>query len=291
MHFKDPTKKILDIYLFSDIHNELVNADADPANRYYIPRPSPFHPNTFNLLLLAGDNFRVNAEHSTKVFLRLISEQFDAVVIVLGNHEFYLGKLFHSVDKLKSYVDDLGLNNVRVIENEYQKLTFNNFSVGILGGTLWGDFLCGDKNSLSNCDTNRYDKCFVTDLLRIRRNIREFGNYGRVKPKDLFFMNRQAVSYISQTISSVVADSDYSILMTHFPPLRIEEPTSQFYGYDSSDLKDVILGAQPNLVVFGHDHNSHLGFVGDTMYVSNPRGYIGEFNPDFSESPVQRLDV
>ncbi|MGR5557762.1 metallophosphoesterase [Vibrio fortis] len=291
MHLTDETKSTLDVYLASDIHNELLNEYAEPEKHYYVPKATSAIPNAFNLLLLAGDNFRVNAKYSTKVFLNLVSKQFDAVVIVLGNHEFYLGKLFYSVEKLKSYITDLGLKNVRVIENESQKISFNGFEVGVLGGTLWGDFLSGDATSLRNSDTNRYDKDFVTDLLRIRRNMRDFGNYGRIKPKDLFYMNRQAVNYISKSISTIVSESDFSILMTHFPPLRLEDPSSKFYGYDSTDLKDVILDAQPNLVVFGHDHQSHSGLVGDSIYISNPKGYLGDLNPDFSEKPIYRLEL
>ena len=76
---------------------------------------------------------RVEAAMRFRNFLKRVSDAFPHVVYVAGNHEFYHGKFYASIEHLAEECSKFP--NVYFLERGYKKID----NVAFIGGTLWTD--------------------------------------------------------------------------------------------------------------------------------------------------------
>lgn len=199
-----------------------------------------------------------------RTFLRHVSEEYEYVIYVLGNHEYYGGKFPDAIkwmqDEFKNY------KNIYLLEDSQMDID----GITFLGGTLW--------TSMNNRDpmTMQVIRNMMNDFNLIR-NSEE--NYRKLMPVDVARKHTKTVEYIKQTVESDPSKR-YVVVGHHGPtPLSINDMYKADYhtngGY-ASDLSQFIIDhPQIKLWTAGHTHFAHRYYMGETLVACNPRGYIG----------------
>lgn len=264
------------IQIVSDLHLEfgpieIKNADADVlilsgdiVVAADIGRPS-------------ADNIIVESERSLRVknFFEMVSQEFKNVVYVMGNHEHYHGDISKSKKKITDMLNELGITNVHLIENDVVVID----DVFFVGGTLWTD--CNKECPITMFDLKRY----MNDYRVIQNGI------FRLLPEDTVNIHKNTKKIIQDVVQ---ANYDKKIVVVghHAPSKASTHPRYKretvMNGAYSSDLSDFILD-NPNIKLWthGHTHESFDYMVGTTRIVCNPRGYHGhETNPTFDINKV-----
>ncbi len=274
---------------FSDLHNEF--------SVFEIPE-LPEDKDT--ILILAGDTNLIKYSLNLYDFLKICSEQFRAVIYVLGNHESYRGSLKRSYDKVSELIagthsaldetvvtNQLPTNLYHCLENVYlledEKIVFDD--VLFIGSTLWTNFHNGDP--------------FAMQLAKIRMNDFKIIRYGpsgvpyqrKFDPADALNIHIKSKEFIFNTIKEQKNNYRKVVVITHHgPTLQSVHPIYRNsaddmlnYAY-TSDLSCDILDTQPDLWFHGHTHMSFDYEVDKTRVICNPRGYVPsklnfEFDP------------
>lgn len=213
-----------------------------------------------------GYNLSINQSLAVRFrsFLRHVSEEYEYIIYVLGNHEYYSGKYPDAVkwlqDEFKNY------KNIHLLEHSHIEIE----GVTFVGGTLW--------TSMNNSDpmTLQIIRGTMNDFNLIR-NSEE--NYRKFSPSDAVRNHVKAVDYIKQIVESDPSKR-YVVVGHHGPtPLSINPIYKSDYhmngGY-ASDLSQFIIDhPQIKLWTAGHTHSPHRYYMGETLVACNPRGYAG----------------
>lgn len=210
-------------------------------------------------------------------FLRYCSEDFDNVIYVAGNHEFYKGKFYQTLDILK---DECSIYpNIHFLENN--SVTIDD--IVFVGATLWTD--CNNNDSLTMFSLPQKMNDFT-----LIRNDRE--NFRKLSTTDIVLRHRKTLDYFNTVISNV-SPNQKVVVVGHHAPTRTSihkryKHDHEMNGGYCSDLSDFILN-HPNIALWthGHVHDPFDYMVGGTRIVCNPRGYEGQgycestgWNPD-----------
>ena len=214
--------------------------------------------------------FSITATRAAKAaryreFFDRVSKEFDAVVYVAGNHEFYHGKWSTTADILRN--ETSVFPNVHFLENEvfvYKGVTF-------IGATLWTDMNKGDPLTLHAVRDMMNDFSVVRDDTK---------GYSTLRPATVMQAHRKTVSYINAVVSEMPEDK-FVVVTHHAPSFQSVHETYRgetlMNGAYASDLSDLILDRpQIKLWTHGHMHDPQDYMLGDTRIVCNPRGYVGE---------------
>lgn len=199
-------------------------------------------------------------------FLDRCSKNFPHVIYVAGNHEFYHGKWYSTIDYLRqecSYWPNIYFleKDVKVIDD-----------VAFLGCTLWTDMNKGNPVTMHTIESMMNDH-------RLIRNDR----LGYTKLRAVHTMERHQETKL--WLRETVLDHDKVVVVGHMGPTHKSihpKYADDFHlngGY-VSDLSEFILN-NPNIVMWtqGHTHHAFEYNVGNTLVVCNPRGYEG-YEPD-----------
>ena len=196
--------------------------------------------------------------------LRMLSERFESVVYVIGNHECYGASIGEALDAAEFTASRL--DNVHVLERGTVSVGDGIFTPGtptrIHGASLWFPY-----------DGHTRAEEGMTDFYTIR-GLR----------KDVDYMNRKAVKFLEDSVKPG------DVVVTHHLP-STHSIDSRYAG---SALNQFFVGAaahvfqqKPALWVHGHTHTSVDKQVQKTRVVCNPFGYAGnELNPDFDDCMV-----
>lgn len=197
-------------------------------------------------------------------FLKRCSSQFQHVVYIAGNHEFYHGSFPKGIEYLRSECEKFP--NVYFMENDHKKIGDYTF----IGCTLWTDMNKGDPITLHTMTTrmNDYNIIRNSDL-----------GYTKLRPMHTKERHLASVNYIRTTVENH-KDEKY-VVVGHMAPSKLS--THPYYsdetitnGAYSSDLSQFMLDhPQIKIWTMGHTHHVHRYYIGDTLVVCNPRGYIG----------------
>ncbi len=208
---------------------------------------------------------RQEAAKRYREFFQRVSNEFDEVVYVAGNHEHYHGKWqkTHTVlaDEMDSYGNIHYLNRSLVI---IKGVTF-------LGATLWTDMNKGDPLTLHAI------RDMMNDFSCIRDDTRGFT---ALKPDTAAKAHKDALGYFKAVINDSDKDSKFVVVTHHAPsfmsvPEQYKHETLMNGGY-ASDLSEFILDHdQIKLWTHGHMHDPSDYLIGETRIVCNPRGYEG----------------
>lgn len=212
-------------------------------------------------------------------FFHHVNLEYDHVIYVAGNHEFYHGRYPDAItwlyDEMKNYPNIHFLDADQVVIDD----------VTFVGGTLWTDMNRGDPTTMQMIEGMMND-------FRIIRNSQR--NYSRFFPMDSVIHHRATLEYIKQVVDSDPAKK-YVVVGHHAPtPLSIHEKYKKdvwMNGGYHSDLSEFILD-HPQIVLWthGHMHDPFDYMMGDTRIVCNPRGYKGH-DPHADHFQLKFLEI
>ncbi len=199
-------------------------------------------------------------------FLDRCSKNFPHVIYVAGNHEFYHGKWYATIDYLReecSYWPNIYFleKDVKVIDD-----------IAFLGCTLWTDLNKGNPITMHN----------VTEMLNDHRLIRnDKAGYTRLRAAQTLERHHEHLNWLRETVPQY----DKVVVVGHMGPTHksIHPKYANEYhinGAYCSDLSEFILDhTNIKLWTQGHTHHAFQYQVGETLVACNPRGYEG-YEPD-----------
>ena len=211
-----------------------------------------------DVLVLAGDLCTTKSLPTLDRFFDNVTQEYDLVVCVLGNHELYRWEKPNDksyLDFFRTYLSKY--KNLVILENE----TINYKGLRIAGASLWTDFDDGYLLPAADKVMNDY-----------KWGLRASTVY------DWF-----------QESKAFLAASKADVVVTHHAPLK-QSVHKRFIGdiYNGlfhSCLDDLVTELRPHLWVHGHMHNCCDYVFGATRVVCNPLGY-GRENPQFQLTKV-----
>lgn len=199
-------------------------------------------------------------------FLKDCSETFKHVIYVAGNHEFYQGKFFKSLEVIKEECQ--AYRNIHFLENN--SVTIDD--VIFIGATLWTDCHKGDPLTLYQLPRMLNDYRLITYDNTIFR---------KLTTTDTVHRHHQSFDYIKNAVANVPCDKKIVVCTHHTPSYQSIGPKyaddyAMNGGYHS-DLSEYILD-NPQILLWTHGHTHEvLDYVlGQTRIVCNPRGYEGD---------------
>lgn len=231
---------IVEVQYISDIHIDTYKN---------IPDIIPYS----DTLIIAGD-IGVPTHVNFRKFLQIVSNRFNNVFFVAGNHEYDSGSIFdpYNYEKfhqiIKQQCNDF--NNVHFLDNSCHCL---NNDVMIIGSTLWTD-LNFDHNTSKNL-INKY--------------------------KPHIEMHKKSIDFIETTLK--INKNKKFIVVTHYvPTFKLIEDKYKTKGeyvtnLFASNLEHLML---PNLKVWicGHTHSVKKIQINNTLCCVNAHGYPNENN-------------
>lgn len=212
-------------------------------------------------------------------FIQRVAGEFDHVVVVAGNHEFYNGKweqTLHTLDLEYGQFD-----NIHFLERDCATID----GVTFVGGTLWTDM-----NNF--CPLTLHDtKLFMNDFNQIVDETRGFGKLKPATTVERHIKTKQYIEYVAKETPGPV------VVVTHHAPsfLSIHDmykAQTITNGAYASELSEEILD-NPNIKLWchGHMHNQFDYQIGECRVVCNPRGYIGYESRAKMQHKLQIVEV
>ena len=215
-------------------------------------------------------------------FLKRCSFQFPHVIYVAGNHEFYHGKFFASIDHLRE--ECAKYPNIYFLENDVKVIN----DIVFMGATLWTDCNKHDPFTLHA----------LADMMNDFRIIRhDQSGYRSLKPADIADRHRKTLQYFKTVMDGYPQEQKFVVVGHHTPSHMSCHPQ---YAHDyimnggyHSDLSDFILDhPQIKLWTHGHTHHPFDYVLGSTRIVCNPRGYESDgYTEDTGWNPNIVLEV
>lgn len=206
------------------------------------------------ILLLAGDILPLHDEYFSNYFLRYITDHYQKVFWVPGNHEYYHKDL---KDFNRSFT--INLNNTISIVNNID-LVYEN--IHFIFSTLWSK-IRPENETLIEHEVADFD-CI-------------FKNNKKLKAKDFNNLHENSLNFIHQSLNCL--DSRPTVVVTHHLPsllcnstLHNDSPINEAFCVDLSNL---IEKSNVNFWVYGHSHyNQKPLFLGNTILLTNQMGYV-----------------
>jgi len=199
------------------------------------------------------------------------------VVMVMGNHEHYHGKIWKTQGDLLANLPD----NVTLLENQTHEID----GVMFVGATLWTDFNKGNPQVMMNCQFNMSDYKFITQFDSVKNA------YYKLTPNKTYLLHQESCEYIKKTLQK---NQDRKVVVvTHMAPSV--KSVAEEYNHDVlinpayySNLEGLI-ESNPQIKYWCHGH-THTKFdyqVGSTRVLCNPRGYNGYEETAINYEPVE----
>lgn len=228
----------------SDLHLE------DVANNNYLVK-NPLKV-TGDILILAGDIVPLNDMYLKNPFFSFISENYQQIFWVPGNHEFYhkdIGRYASSFNiQLNSKI-----SLVHNIEVEYEKTNF-------VFSTLWARITGGKEKPAEQA---------IPDFSAITKN----GN--RFSVADFNALHTESLEFLNTALQK---KKGKTIVVSHHAPTRTRVSPKYKYSLLNeaffSDQEKLIIGSEANFWIYGHTHFNHFPFqIGKTIILTNQLGY------------------
>ena len=253
---------------FSDLH-----IDVHPIKKITIA-------DGVDVVVVAGDT----CEGVLKAFehLRRIVPIDIAIVMVLGNHEYYRRFLPNELALAHAHAPEF---NIHLLENGTVRIGGAG-GITFVGATFWTNYEAfGDVKkaaAMSACALSMNDHRLIGWQKQ---------PWQRFRPQEAAIMHHQSATYIEQALADSPADR--CVVVTHHavhwnsidPKYATDLVTAAFV----SDMSALIEKYQPAAWIHGHVHNSSNYCVGNTRIICNPHGY-GNENPAFNGALVVEVN-
>lgn len=231
----------------SDLHLEL--SDNSRLFSHGIPLQA-----VGDVLILAGDCMYLNKDTTCKKFWQWTSENFQRVLIVPGNHEFYkLGDVAKNGDSWHHHI----LPNVSYHQNEVVRIGDTDFILS----TLWS-YIAGQQENDIFYGMN--------DFRQIRYNESQFTT------DDVIEEHLKSIAFIKKSISE--SNATHKVVVTHhLPTFMVVAPRHQCSPISSAfatELKAYIEDSGIDIWIYGHSHTNIDTTIGNTRIVCNQFGYV-----------------
>lgn len=273
--------------LLSDLHLEFEKQhELNDFGGMIVP---PLPEDASTVLVLAGDIGLADRPYTFETFIQRASEQFQDVIWICGNHEYYHTSFIRGIPKIKERLLFLDVPNVHFD---------NNFTV-IIDGTA---FICATLWTDMDHDRDPTASYFISgpnglnDFKLIRNGTRDAPYKRPLKTFDCVVDFKHSKRIIFEEIAKHKAAGLKTVVVTHHGP-SYQSVANQFKGdrfnpaYVTELSDEIIDVGGPNVWVHGHTHVSLDYMIGDvTRVVVNPRGYVPhDCNPDFDPELVVEL--
>jgi Icc-related predicted phosphoesterase len=208
-------------------------------------------------------------------FFSQITSEFEHVIYLPGNHEYYYGRWSAVPAWLSAECD------------QYPSIHFlNNDSITIndtifIGSTLWTNMNYGDAWVINSIQHKMNDYQYI-------RN--DTFNYRRLRTTDVISKHNECLQYYTDTLDSLRTHNNTKniVILSHHAPSYNSisggvltsgdnsDMIPDMYAY-ASDLRGFIK-EYPEITywIHGHTHNAVAYTIGNTNILCNPRGYHEE---------------
>lgn len=261
----------------------LVRAMSDLHNEFNTFEIQSLPEDKDTILILAGDIDVHGRIKSLGKFLAETAQRFKSVLYVMGNHEYYGGSLIGTPIKIRECITDT--RNVHFLED--QSVAFDD--VLFVGSTLWTDFDKGNPLVMHQSEGG------MNDYYKIRTGTTDAPYDRRLTAKDTYDKHITSRDYIFSTIKENKGKYRKIVVIVHHLPTYQSIPKrfagDRLNGAFASELGDLIVESEPDLIIHGHSHDSCDYILGNvTRIVNNPYGYWNyETNPNFN--PTLLIDL
>lgn len=273
---------------FSDLHLERDVGFKKRASIDDVWIPVEQQDDCDTVLLLLGDiwNGLRPLSFAGRSWIGELSKRFKAIVLVLGNHDYWGANVNMLPGKWRAKIKSQKLSNVHLLElaDGIEQGSVVIDGIRMLGSTMWTDMHRGDPMVLTKFDLELGFN--GKPLFNDRNFIRATSNYHAFASRHWLNLHQKARDNLRFALS--IGDEPV-LLMTHHAPCMLSAPMRGKNVLDSylyaSDLSDLILDHPRIQQVFhGHTHEKHDYMMGDVRIRCNPRGYakndmVKDFDP------------
>ncbi|ADR23467.1 metallophosphatase [Marivirga tractuosa] len=208
-----------------------------------------------DILILAGDIIPFNMMHAADNFFDYVSDNFEMVYWIPGNHEYYQSDINERSGSFQEQIRD----NVILLNNK--SIHFQDYK--IIYSTLWTSI--GDQ--------------YANDIKRGMNDFRVIKDDGlSLRPKKYNQLHEDCLSFIQKELEEC-SENEKSVVVTHHVPTKINYP-SKYQGSILNEafaveLEPFIKEFKPNYWIYGHHHANRKDFqIGETQLMTNQLGYI-----------------
>lgn len=248
------------LYNWSDLH-----LDRDDLDFNVLIDQLELSDSNINILILAGDISKPLHSTFTDFFSR-ISEYFDDVIYVPGNHEYHSDTL--TFEEVEAKIRELltGSINIHFLNNESIEL----YDFVFIGSTLW---------SYIPLQYQKYLNSVISDYKGInwKKNI-------KFSPLETNQLNNKALLFLEDALDH--NKDKKCIVITHHAPI-FPIPDENSYISDPKHHNDIknyayhnnlpfLLNKPVFIWIFGHTHYRNVLKVNDSILWTNAHGYINE---------------
>jgi Icc-related predicted phosphoesterase len=224
------------------------------------------------VLVIAGDCIEVDVLKSSSPtcksvveYLRSLNDAYELIIMVLGNHEHFANSFPHTLPNMRTQLARHGLANFRVLEKE----TFEYQDVIFFGATLWTTFRNRNPISIGNA------QCGMNDYRYIHVGNKHLNTL--LIPEDTARQCEITKHKLQKFID--VQTPLKKILITHHAP-SAQSLADHRYRSDVDDayyeeLFEMLVDSDIKVACHGHIHQACKYYMGNTLVLSNPRGYVG----------------
>lgn len=235
------------IQYVSDLHLEF-------ADNWRYLREHPLEVNG-DVLVLAGDiGYLGDQKYQTHPFWDWASENYQQVLVVLGNHEFYK---YYDLSTMKEGEVGEIRKNVHYYYNKVVRID----NVDFILSTLWSHIAEEDAPYCEQC---------VTDFRRILYS----GNI--LTYREFNDEHERCLAFIKTAVAC--SDAKYKVVVTHHvPSFQLCAPEfegSSLNGAFTAELEDYIKTSGIEYWIYGHSHRNINKVIGTTHCVCNQLGYV-----------------
>eukprot|EP00734_Pompholyxophrys_sp_LG126_P000045 Pompholyxophrys_sp_v1_NODE_2_length_20472_cov_5.132586.p10 type:complete len:249 gc:universal NODE_2_length_20472_cov_5.132586:13145-13891(+) len=193
-----------------------------------------------------------------KDFLKEVSEKYEKVFLIRGNHDIY----GMTVEQTDYCIKDICEPLTNVIFLQRDSFDIENTNIRVIGATLWTSIKDEEERDI------RY---YMSDFRLIKNWSIEHHNQH----------HEYDVNFIKREVKNAEKDNKVLLIITHHAPYIYN---TQPKVYEDSDMSSAFivdmsfLFSSPNIHtwVYGHTHFSNQQKVQNVQLISNQKGYVDE---------------
>ncbi len=227
----------------SDLHIDINH--TIPIDNFIIPSSKN--------LILAGDISQSNSERLNP-FIEWCSQNFEVVIYVLGNHEYYESSIELTQECMLNMCEQY--DNVRLLINNC--IEFENCIV--IGTTLW----------------SRLDRYFINN---VRHNFSDFKWIKKFKIQNYIKLHNESVKWLSIKLNEEKDKKKKIIIVSHHAPytIGVSDPIYKKSYCSSAFCTDLShLFKHVDYWIFGHTHYCVDLEIKNMKLLSNQFGYLSQ---------------